>query len=267
MGVVCLFAAQAFAQSAAERQVRLAEERLEQVRRIVEAGAAPRRDLDRARTDLADARDALLLEQTLYGPDLSEESADAMLAVAERRVARRRAEMDAVREMVESGGLPRARLDEPRQRLAWAEEERSRAFDRAALVRALADTARAELAAETAEPVVEVAVNGPAAERFDGAAYDSEHAKAAERAFIREFGKALPVSARGQTEFHLRLGFDHRDRVDVALHPDEPEGIWLRRFLVKEGIPYFAFRGSVPGKSSGAHIHIGPASPRVSSTD
>ena len=44
----------------------------------------------------------------------------------------------------------------------------------------------------------------------------------------RQFGKSLPVSAKGDTALHRSLGFDHRGRVDIALNPDQTEGSWLR---------------------------------------
>ena len=82
-------------------------------------------------------------------------------------------------------------------------------------------------------------------------------------AFERRFGKTLPVSAMGETAVHRTLGFDHRGRVDVAIFPDTAEGNWLRDYLSKNRIPYFAFRQAVPGKATGAHIHIGPMSTRL----
>jgi hypothetical protein len=67
----------------------------------------------------------------------------------------------------------------------------------------------------------------------------------------------------GQTAVHRALGFDHRGRVDVALNPDQPEGVWLRRYLTENRIPFFAFRHAVAGKATGAHIHLGPMSTRL----
>jgi hypothetical protein len=89
---------------------------------------------------------------------------------------------------------------------------------------------------------------------------DFEHVK---QAFEHQFHTALPVSADGETAVHAALGFDHRNRVDVALLPDAPEGVWLRHYLEASAIPYYAFRSSVPGKATGAHIHIGPPSGRL----
>ena len=61
---------------------------------------------------------------------------------------------------------------------------------------------------------------------------------------------------------HRALGFDHTGGVDVAIHPDQPEGVWLPEYLTEKNIPYFAFRQAVPGKATGAHIHLGPMSTR-----
>ena len=38
---------------------------------------------------------------------------------------------------------------------------------------------------------------------------------------------------------------------------------WLRQYLAEHRIPYFAFRQAVPGKATGAHIHLGPVSTRL----
>jgi hypothetical protein len=84
-----------------------------------------------------------------------------------------------------------------------------------------------------------------------------------ERFFADRFGRPLPVSALGQTATHDRLGFDHRDAVDVALHPDSREGRALLDHLRSRGFPFLAFRGPRPGASTGAHVHVGSPSPRT----
>jgi hypothetical protein len=72
------------------------------------------------------------------------------------------------------------------------------------------------------------------------------------------------VSAFGQTPLHDRMGFDHKDALDVAVHPDSPEGRTLMDYLRAARIPFIASWGTVPGSSSGAHIHVGQPSPRIS---
>jgi len=84
-----------------------------------------------------------------------------------------------------------------------------------------------------------------------------------EQFFAVRFGRPLPVSALGQTTTHDRLGFDHRNAIDVALHPDSVEGRALLDHLRGRGIPFLAFRGPLPGASTGAHVHVGSPSPRI----
>ncbi len=82
--------------------------------------------------------------------------------------------------------------------------------------------------------------------------------------FSARFKKPLPTSAFGQSDLHTRWGLDHRNGIDVGLHPDSVEGRALIEFLRRESIPFLAFRGPIPGVATGPHIHIGNRSPRVS---
>lgn len=82
--------------------------------------------------------------------------------------------------------------------------------------------------------------------------------------FLARFGRALPVSALGQTALHDRMGFDHRNALDLAVHPDSSEGRAVMEHLRGLGIPFIAAWGAIPGSASGAHIHVGQPSPRIS---
>ena len=98
---------------------------------------------------------------------------------------------------------------------------------------------------------------------YNGAgAWSLAQAPKIERFFVARFGRELPVSAFGQTPVHDRLGFDHRAALDVAIHPDSPEGRALMAYLRSASISFIAFRSAVPGAATGAHIHIGHASHR-----
>jgi hypothetical protein len=81
--------------------------------------------------------------------------------------------------------------------------------------------------------------------------------------FSQTFGRALPVSTIGQSATHNRMGWDHRNSVDVGIHPDSQEGRALMSYLQMSGIPFLAFRAAVPGVSTGPHIHIGFPSHRL----
>jgi hypothetical protein len=85
-----------------------------------------------------------------------------------------------------------------------------------------------------------------------------------QRFFADRFGRPLPVSALGQTVVHDRLGYDHRQAVDVAVHPDSDEGRALIEYLRRAGIPFLAFRHAVSGAATAAHVHIGRPSERLS---
>jgi len=80
--------------------------------------------------------------------------------------------------------------------------------------------------------------------------------------FLTKFGRPLPTSAVGQSSLHDRWGLDHRQGMDVGLHPDSAEGIALVAFLRAEKIPFMAFRSAIPGVATGPHIHVGYASHR-----
>ena len=81
--------------------------------------------------------------------------------------------------------------------------------------------------------------------------------KKVENFFFTRFGRPLPTSAFGQSDIHDRWGLDHRQGLDVGLHPDSPEGVALVDFLRTEKIPFLVFRHAIPGVATGPHIHIG----------
>ncbi len=100
--------------------------------------------------------------------------------------------------------------------------------------------------------------------RFNGPfKWSIAEAPRVERFFSQTFGRRLPVTALGQSATHNRLGFDHRDSIDIGLHPDSGEGQALINYLRKSGIPFLAFRGAVPGTATGPHIHVGRPSGRL----
>ncbi len=236
---------------------------IEKLRALVEAGVVPRTQLERAEEAMADAQDAAILRRTLYGQDLTTDQTDEMLAAASRRFERRRKALDEAKRLVDAGAASRLSLGTFLEEMDLARKESDLAESRATLTRELTEMAKAEerLAAKLAQ---EPADAPKLADRYDGdGVFTAGTLARMEVAFAGHFGKPLPVSAIGETAVHRALGFDHRGRVDVAVHPDQPEGVWLRAFLTDNHIPYFAFRQAVPGRATGAHIHIGPMSTRV----
>jgi len=100
--------------------------------------------------------------------------------------------------------------------------------------------------------------------RFNGSfKWSIAEAPRVEKFFSQTFGHRLPITALGQSDTHNRLGFDHRDSIDIGLHPDSSEGQALITYLRKSGIPFLAFRSAIPGTATGPHIHIGRPSGRI----
>ncbi len=266
LGLLTAFCAlSVFAQTAEDPEIARARLELDRVRAMVETGAYPRAQLLKAEDALADATDAVAIRKSMYSQELTEEQANELVAAANRRFERRKKALDDAQKLVDIGVMPSQSLVPLRQDMEFASNEceiASKRADIAAQVAAMAQTeaeAQARMAAHPAEaPQI--------AERFDGdGVFTPEIFSRIQSAFEQKFGKPLPVSANGETAVHRALGFDHRGRVDVALRPDQPEGAWLRDYLRTRKIPYFAFSQAVPGKATGAHIHLGLPSTRLNS--
>jgi len=105
----------------------------------------------------------------------------------------------------------------------------------------------------------------PGLVRFNGPTPWSlaEDAPKLQRFFRARFGRPLPISAFGQSALHDRMGFDHRNALDVALDPSSSDGRAFMEYLRTSGIPFIAAWGAIPGAASGAHIHVGQPSPRL----
>jgi len=100
--------------------------------------------------------------------------------------------------------------------------------------------------------------------RYNGASgWDLSETPELSNFFMQKFGRELPISAYGQTATHEKMGFDHSNRMDVAVSPDSTEGQAVMEYLRAHGIPFIAFRHAVAGSATGAHIHVGLPSHRI----
>ncbi len=243
-----------------------AQANLENVERLVISGVLPRLRLDQAKENVEDAKDIAILHQTLYGKELTTDQADEMIAAAQRRVNRKqRAQLD-MKKLLDQGIISKAEMsgytddvDRTLHELDWAKSRAKLVIELSAMVQAELD---AERVASLAESLRQAGHSQhPLVERFDGnGQFGPEIFARVQSAFQRRFGIALPVSANGETQVHRAMGFDHRGRVDVAMNPDQPEGVWLRQYLTDNRIPFFAFRSAIAHQATGAHIHMGPPS-------
>jgi hypothetical protein len=255
------------AQSPEDPEIARARIDLNRIRALVESGVLPRVQLQKAEDAIADATDGAAIRKSIYAQDLTEDQGNELVAAANRRFERRKKAYDDAKKLVDVGAAPAQTLDSLLLDMDFARKDCELAANRADLAQQIAAMAEAEAAAQSRTPS-EAAETPKIAERFDGdGIFTAEIFSRIETAYQQRFGKSLPVSANGETAVHRALGFDHRGRIDVALRPDQPEGIWLREYLRARRIPFFAFSQAVPGKATGAHIHLGPASTHLVPAD
>jgi hypothetical protein len=243
---------------------------LTQVARLVGTGALPAIRLRKAQEDVQDALDGSILKKSLYSNDLLPEQAEQMIFVAQRMVFRRQRALLDMQQLVAAGVISRAEADASGVNLDRAQQELEWAQTRATLVQQVAESVRLEKAIASMETQAESHPEwaGKVYTKYDGnGIFTPTDLKILETAYLTRFSSQLPISAEGETAVHRSLGFDHRGRVDVAVTPDQPEGLWLMRYLESKRIPYFAFRAAVPHQATGAHIHVGPGSTKLALSD
>jgi hypothetical protein len=247
-----------------------ARQALDQVSRLVASGALPAIRLRKAQEDVQDALDSSILKMSLYSTDLLPEQADQMIYVAQRMVVRRQKAMFDMQELVSAGVISRSEAEASGMNLERAKEELEWAQSRAALIEQIAQSVRLEKEIASLESQAESHPEwaGKVYTKYDGSGvFTATDRKLLEVAYATQFSRSLPISADGGTALHRSMGFDHRGRMDVAVTPDQPEGRWLMKYLESKHIPFFAFRAAVPHQATGAHIHVGPGSTRLTLSD
>ncbi len=169
-----------------------------------------------------------------------------------------RARLETFRELYREGLVARIRLEAQEEELRLVDLELQLERKRLGQSREL----RLEILAGRSDPTEETEFP---IERFrGGGSWELEDLPALSIYYQNRFGEALPISAQGQTEVHTQLGFDHRGRADLAIHPDSEAGKVVLLYLRQQEIPYIAFRAPIEGAATGAHIHVGPPSNRFS---
>ena len=263
-------------QAIVNKRIQLAQDEIQKIAQLVQAGALPKLRLEQAEQDLADVQDDAILERTLYGElpveDLTDKLIEDMVAAAQRRVERQQARLDAMKKLVDEGITALSSLSAPEQELATRRMNLDLAHSRAHVMGELAALAKFEKSSAAIEDATRVEYRdlfAPGMEHYEGSGIfrESRDLKPLAVAFKKKFDHSLPISAEGETDVHRALGFDHTGRVDVAINPSDPEGVWLRRYLKSRQIPYYAFTRAIRGKATAAHIHIGTGSTRLHNAD
>lgn len=214
-------------------------------------------------TELAKLREEFIKATNDYKTSLGK-----LLAIYEGNVKRAEEKLELSKKLLAEGLVAKTQVDENERALA-AEKEKvaatrhqmTQADEQIAAV--LVETAANEQIAKDIRLARQRLVRTAAFMRFTGApGWSLGEAWKIQRFFSDTFNRQLPVAVFGQGAIHDRWRLDHRNAMDISLHPDSQEGRALLSYMQKNGIPYLAFRSAIPGTATGPHIHIGRPSNR-----
>jgi hypothetical protein len=254
--IALLFGASLLAQNG-EAPPDRADPEIERLRALVEAGVIPPAQLVKAQQEADRLRLEELVRRLLQQPDLLPDQTTELLRSAAELQKIELEMLKRQQELVSVGAVPPNTLAAFRDRLAFVDKQLELAKTRARLV-------EEQVRIVSAEDHLDELIDEELAIWSEGdlGQWDADILEI-DALYFEEFGKALPISAAGSTELHVSMGFDHTGRYDVAVHPDEIEGLFLMSLLGEWDIPYIAFRSAVPGQATGPHIHIGPPSVKI----
>ena len=214
-------------------------------------------------TELAKLREEFVKATNDYKTGLGK-----LLAIYEANVTKAEKKLELSKKLLAEGLVSKSQVQE-NERALTAEKEKvtttrhqmTQADEQIAAV--LVEAAANEQIAKDIRLAKQRVVRTAAFMRFTGApGWNLGEAYKIQRFFSDTFGKQLPVAVFGQGAIHDRWRLDHRNAMDISLHPDTDEGRALLNYLQKNGIPYLAFRSAIPGTATGPHIHIGRPSHR-----
>lgn len=191
-----------------------------------------------------------------------------LIAIYEAKVTKAEAELVKSKKLFDEGLIARSQVVENERALASARETvtstRRQITEADAQIAAILVESEAEKTiAKNLKLARQSLVRTTSFIRYNGApSWGLGEAWKVQRFFSDTFKRELPVAVFGQGAIHERWRLDHRNAMDISLHPDSAEGQALLSFLQKNGIPYLAFRSAIPGTATGPHIHIGRPSHR-----
>jgi hypothetical protein len=191
-----------------------------------------------------------------------------LLPLYENEVKRAEEKLEQGKKLFAEGLIAKAQLEENERALAVAKQKiaeinHSMASADQQIAGVLVETAANEEIAKNLRLAKQSLVRTAAFTRYTGVGgWNIGDSWKVQRFFYDTFKKQLPIAVFGQGAIHDRWRLDHRNAMDIQLHPDGVEGRALLEFLQKNGIPYLAFRSAIPGTATGPHIHIGRPSHR-----
>ena len=191
-----------------------------------------------------------------------------LLPYYENDVKKAEENLEKSKKLLAEGLIPKKQVEDNERELAVAKQkiaETNRALTSAdeQIAAVLVEAAANDEIAKNLRLAKQSLVRTAAFTRYTGAGgWSLSDAWKVQRFFSDTFNKQLPIAVFGQGAIHERWRLDHRNAMDIQLHPDGVEGRALLDFLQKNGIPYLAFRAAIPGTATGPHIHIGRPSHR-----
>jgi outer membrane efflux protein len=194
-------------------------------------------------------------------------SLEKLLALYERNVTRTEEDYKKSQTLYEQGLISKKQADES---AAKVRDARNKVAD-ARQQMSVADTqiANTFLEAEAEKKLARIKLQRGALVRTasyirfnGGSGWNLSDSWKVQRFYQDTFKRPLPIAVFGQGMIHDQWRLDHRNAMDISLHPDGVEGQALLNFLRSNGIPFLAFRGAIPGTATGPHIHIGRPSHR-----
>lgn len=214
-------------------------------------------------TELTKLREQFVKATNEYKASLSK-----LLAIYQSNVTRAEEKLELSRKLLAEGLISRTQVEENERALnaaktLVAETQRQMTNADAQVAGIFAETEAERQLAKNLRLARQSLVRTASFTRYTGAGgWVIGEAWKVQRFFSDTFHKQLPIAVFGQGAIHDRWRLDHRNAMDISLHPDSVEGRALLDFLQKNGIPYLAFRAAIPGTATGPHIHIGRPSHR-----
>jgi hypothetical protein len=195
-------------------------------------------------------------------------SANQVALIQEQEIEAATKQLEELRQLVAEGLVARNELASSEEKLAALKTKidgtRKQIADSDNLIAQIHEADDAEKALAKSQSAIERKLVKPTAMRYNGnGGWSLENLSMVQSFFSTSFGRSLPISTLGQSATHNALRWAHRNSVDIGLHPDSTEGRALIGYLQSTGIPFLAFRGAIPGVSTGPHIHIGYPSARL----
>lgn len=200
--------------------------------------------------------------------ETAKSAAEDLLKLQEESVTKQTAFLAQLRELFNEGLIAKVELDKAEEDLAATKTKIEQTQNQIASADQLAvEIKKAQELAKTqrlVKPVLKsINMLGATVMRSESGHWSLSNLPQVQQFFSQSFGHLLPISTIGQSATHNRMGWDHRNSVDIGVHPDSAEGRALMSYLQTSGIPFLAFRAAIPGVATGPHIHIGFPSHRL----